>query len=256
MVSTSGEIQLRHVQKVFTREGYEDVKVLEDVTVIVPAGSFVSIIGASGCGKTTLLRLMAGLDQPSSGGIYVDGNQVTKPHHERGFVFQQARLFPWLNLYDNIAFGLRARGLYQQEKGVVGEWIELVGLTGFEKAHPHQLSGGMQQRVALARALVNNPKVLLMDEPLGALDSLTRELMQDELLRIWQAKGTTMVMVTHDVEEAIYLSEKILVMTPTNAHIEKMVEVPLPYPRNRESGEFRELKTQILQFLNIKSRFC
>ncbi len=251
----SGEIRMQNVRKVFESEGYENVKALDQVSVTMAAGSFVSVVGASGCGKTTLLRLIAGLERPSGGSIFIDGNEVTGPHHERGLVFQQAKLFPWLNLYDNIAFGLRARGLYEEERDIVGELIELVGLTGFEKAYPHHLSGGMQQRGALARALANRPKVLLMDEPLGALDSLTREVMQDELLNIWKSRGTTMVMVTHDVEEAIYLSEKILVMTPANSRIEKVVDVSLPYPRVRESREFRTMKEQILQVLNIKSRF-
>lgn len=251
----SGAIRMQNVQKIFESEGYENVRALDQVSVTMAAGSFVSIVGASGCGKTTLLRLIAGLERPSGGSIFVDDREVTGPHRERGLVFQQAKLFPWLNLHENIAFGLRARGLYEQEKGIVGELIDLVGLTGFEKAYPHHLSGGMQQRAALARALANRPKVLLMDEPLGALDSLTREVMQDELLNIWQSRGTTMVMVTHDVEEAVYLSEKILVMTPINSRIEKIVDVAMAYPRARESQEFRRIKEQIMQVLNIKSRF-
>ncbi|MDF2929263.1 MAG: ssuB 3 [Anaerospora sp.] len=194
-----GEIKVEGVVKRFPQQDAEDIVALSGIDLTVGAGEFVSLIGPSGCGKSTLLRLIAGLNGAEEGNLYIDDEAISKPSYERGLVFQN---------------------------------IELVGLSAFHKSYPHQLSGGMAQRASLARALVNHPKVLLLDEPLGALDAFTRMNMQDELIRIWQERQTTMIMVTHDVDEAIYLSDRVIVMTPRPAKIESYIEVTLPRPRN------------------------
>lgn len=247
-----GEISITGIVRTFQNPDPkgEDVVALKGLNLNVQPGTFVSLIGPSGCGKTTLLRLIAGLDTPNSGELFLDNTQITKPSHERGFVFQSANLFPWLTVRDNIAFGLRARHEYKTNKNTVDEFIDLVGLKGFEKSYPHQLSGGMRQRVSLARALVGHPKVLLLDEPLGALDAFTRMNMQDEILRIWQEHHMTMVMVTHDVDEAVYLSDRVVVMSPRPAKIEKVIDIKLSRPRARNLDEFLQYRTKILEILN------
>ncbi len=250
MVKT-GEIKAKDISKIFTSND-EDVIALSKVSVDIEAGEFVSLVGPSGCGKTTFLRLIAGLDSPTSGKILLDEEEIIGTSYERGLVFQSAKLFPWMNIHENIAFGLKARGIYKENKSEVSEFIDLVGLKGFEKSLPHHLSGGMQQRVSLARALINHPKVLLMDEPLGALDALTRVNMQDEILKIWQTRNTTMMMVTHDVEEAIYLSDKVIVMTPRPAKVETIIDVELKRPRDRDTKDFIDLKNKILKILDFK----
>ncbi len=200
-------LSISGVSKQFTNPQGEVITALSNVDLDIAPGSFISLIGPSGCGKSTLLRLIAGLIQPDSGTLTLDGAPITKPGSDRGFMFQDHTLFPWLTIYDNIAFGLRAQGVFQEKEASVKEFIDLVGLAGFEKYYPHQLSGGMCQRASLARALVGHPKVLLLDEPLGALDAFTRMNIQDEILRIWKEHSMTMIMVTHDVDEAVYLSE-------------------------------------------------
>ena len=207
-------LSISGVSKQFTNPQGEVITALSNVGLDIAPGSFISLIGPSGCGKSTLLRLIAGLIQPDSGTLTLDGAPITKPGSDRGFMFQDHTLFPWLTIYDNIAFGLRAQCVFQEKEASVKEFIDLVGLTGFEKYYPHQLSGGMCQRASLARALVGHPKVLLLDEPLGALDAFTRMNIQDEILRIWKEHSTTMIMVTHDVDEAVYLSSRVVVMTP------------------------------------------
>lgn len=224
------------------------------VLLFIAIGSFISLIGPSGCGKTTLLRCIAGLEVPTSGTVTVDGEKVTKPRSDRGFAFQQANLFPWLSIKDNISFGLRARGIYRQRKDDVQKFINLVGLSGFEKSYPHQLSGGMNQRASLARALVGHPKILLLDEPLGALDAFTRMTMQDEILRIRQENSMTMVMVTHDVDEAVYLSDYIIVMTPRPAKVEKIIKIEMSHPRARGQDVFLQYRTEILKILNYAGK--
>lgn len=246
-----GEIKAVGVSKVFASND-EDVVALSKISVDIKSGEFVSLVGPSGCGKTTFLRLIAGLESATEGEITLDDEKIVSTSYERGLVFQSAKLFPWMNIYENIAFGLKARGIYKENKSRVSEFIDLVGLSGFKYSYPHHLSGGMQQRVSLARALINNPKVLLLDEPLGALDALTRVNMQSEIAKIWQKRKTTMVMVTHDVEEAIYLSDKIIVMTPRPARVESIVDIDLDRPRNRDSREFINLKNMILNKLNFK----
>lgn len=251
MVEKRGGIEANRVTKIFSGTK-EDVIALNKVDLNIEAGAFVSLVGPSGCGKTTLLRLIAGLENPTNGKIYLDKEEIKGTSYERGLVFQSAKLFPWMTIHENIAFGLKARKVYSEKENQVGEFIDLVGLNGFENSYPHHLSGGMQQRVSLARALINHPKVLLMDEPLGALDALTRVNMQDEIIKIWKLRNTTMVMVTHDVEEAIYLSDKIIVMTPRPAKIECVVDVKLDRPRNRDRKEFIDLKNDILKILDFK----
>lgn len=247
----SGEIKISQVTKIFNQGEAEEVTALNGVDFTIPAGSFVSLIGPSGCGKTTLLRCIAGLESPTSGEVIVDGTKITKPGSDRGFAFQQANLFPWLTIRDNIAFGLRARHIYKERKKDVDEFINLVGLKGFEKSYPHQLSGGMNQRASLARALVGHPKILLLDEPLGALDAFTRMTMQDEIIRLWQEHKTTMVMVTHDVDEAVYLADKIVIMDKRPGRIKEVIEVPLERPRQRESREFLDFQDEVEKRLGV-----
>jgi len=224
---------------------------LNDVTLSIAAGELVSLVGPSGCGKSTLLRLIAGLDSPNSGELWVGNERIEAPSAERGLVFQDPNLFPWLTVRKNIEAGLVARGVLDQKRGEVEEYARLVGLAGFEDAFPHHLSGGMAQRAALARALINHPKVLLLDEPLGALDAFTRMRMQDEVLRLWEARGTTMVLVTHDIDEAIYMSNRIVIMTPRPGRIERIIPVELEFPRERNSAEFLKLRGDILEFLHF-----
>lgn len=250
----SGRIQIENLSKVFGENDEEKVVALDGVTAEIPEGSFVSLIGPSGCGKTTLLRCIAGLETPTDGTVIVDGEKVTKPRSDRGFAFQQANLFPWLSIKDNISFGLRARGIYKQRKDDVQKFINLVGLKGFEKSFPHQLSGGMNQRASLACALVGHPKILLLDEPLGALDAFTRMTMQDEILRIRQENSMTMVMVTHDIDEAVYLSDYIIVMTPRPAKVEKIIKIEMSHPRARGQDVFLQYRTEILTILNYAGK--
>lgn len=229
------------------------VEALKDINLEIRRGEFLSIIGPSGCGKTTLLRLIGGLDLPQAGEILLDGNPIKGPDSQRGYVFQQGSLFPWLTVEQNIASGLKARHVYKQNKELVPQFINMIGLNGFEKSYPHQISGGMAQRVAIARALINDPKVLLLDEPMGALDSFTRADIQDKLLEIRKQNEATMVLVTHDVDEAIYLSDRIVIMTPRPGKISEIFEVKLPHPRERGGSEFMNLRRNILDRFHLAS---
>lgn len=244
-------ISIAGVGKRFTNVQGETVQALSNINLEVPTGSFISLIGPSGCGKSTLLRLIAGLITPEEGALTLDGNPIEKPGSDRGFMFQQHTLFPWLTIRDNVAFSLKAQGIYKETADRVDEFIDLVGLKGFEKYYPHQLSGGMCQRASLARAIVSHPKVLLLDEPLGALDAFTRMNMQDELLRIWKERNMTMVMVTHDVDEAIYLSDTIVVMSPRPGRITEIVNVNLSRPRARSHPDFLRYRGKVLQLLDF-----
>ncbi len=245
-----GGLSVLGVGKRFPRAGEEDLVALDGVDLEVEAGSFISLIGPSGCGKSTLLRLIAGLDTADEGVISMDGQEIKGTSYERGLVFQDPTLFPWLDIYENVAFGLKARKIWRRDRHKVDEYIRLVGLTGFEKSYPHQLSGGMCQRASLARALVGKPKILLLDEPLGALDAFTRMNMQDEILRIWKEESMTMVMVTHDVDEAIYLSDRVVVMSPRPAKIERIIDVGMGRPRDRSSPDFLNYRAKILNILH------
>jgi NitT/TauT family transport system ATP-binding protein/sulfonate transport system ATP-binding protein len=244
-------IHARGVSKVFRTADGALVAALDQLTFSVDPGAMVALIGPSGCGKTTLLRLIAGLDTPTSGQLLFGSAPISGPGAERGLVFQDPNLFPWLTVRRNVQVGPLARGVLGQHAGDVEEFIRWVGLEEFADAYPHQLSGGMAQRAALARALVNRPGVLLLDEPLGALDQFTRMRMQDEVLRLWQAGGTTMVLVTHDIDEAIYMSDRIVLMTPRPGRIERVIDVPLPRPRQRVSPQFLELRASILEMLHF-----
>jgi sulfonate transport system ATP-binding protein len=248
-----GEIKIEDVHKTFQNPDStkEDVIALNGFSLDIRPGSFVSLIGPSGCGKSTLLRLIGGLDVPTKGRLFLDEKEIKKPGSDRGFAFQGSNLFPWLTVEKNIAFGLKARRIYRQKKEDVKEYIKLVGLEGFEKSYPHQLSGGMQQRASLARALVGHPAVLLLDEPLGALDAFTRMNLQDEILEIWKQHSMTMVMVTHDVDEAIYMSDQVVVMSARPSKVEAVVDIDLPRPRARGRDTFQEYRKKILDILNL-----
>lgn len=241
-----GNINIQKINKSFG-----DVKVLNDFSLDIKPGSFVSLIGPSGCGKSTLLRIIGGLEEASNGSVILDGEKITKAGSDRGFAFQGSNLFPWLTVKDNISFGLKARKIYREKKQDVTDIINLVGLKGFETSYPHQISGGMQQRASLARALVGHPKVLLLDEPLGALDAFTRMNLQDEILRIKNENDMTMLMVTHDVDEAIYMSDKVVVMSARPSRVEAVVDIDLPYPRIRVQDTFTIYRNKILEYLDL-----
>ena len=242
----AGTLHIDHLSKAYTVNG-DVLPVLADITLTVRPGEFVSIVGSSGCGKSTLLRLIVGLEAPYQGEVLLDGRRVVGTSLDRGIVFQEHRLFPWLTVEQNIALGLLNAPLTERDKATsVQDHIALVGLQGFETAYPHQRSGGMSQRVAIARALVNRPEVLLLDEPFGALDALTRAHLQQELHRIWQAEGITMILVTHDVEEAIYLGDQVVVMAPRPGRVRRIVPVALAHPRDRASLAFARLKEDVL----------
>lgn len=223
---------------------------LQPTDLTVGPGEFVAILGPSGCGKSTLLRIVAGLDAPSGGSLALDATPILGPGAERGMVFQSYTLFPWLTVSENIAYGLRERGVpVAEQRAIVARFIARTGLKGFENHWPKQLSGGMQQRCALARALANDPEILLLDEPFGALDHQTRELMQELLLEIWQADRKTVLFVTHDIDEAIFLASRVLVMSARPGRIKSEVAVPLPYPRDwmvKTTPEFAALKARLM----------
>ena len=232
-------------------------RALEPTSLEVPDNDFVTILGPSGCGKSTLLRLVAGLDRPTTGRIILNGKPVIGPGPDRGMVFQSYTLFPWLNVADNIAFGLREKGVAKEQRGdTVREWLGRIGLTGFEHHYPKQLSGGMQQRTAIARALANEPAILLLDEPFGALDNQTRALMQELLLRVWERERKTVLFVTHDIEEAIFLGSRVLVMTARPGRIKAEVTVDLPHPRHytiKTSPEFSALKARLTEEIRVEA---
>lgn len=242
---------IRDLSKSFRSTDGGTMLALDGITLSVSAGEMVSLIGPSGCGKSTLLRLVAGLDQPSSGELTIGAEPILRPSAERGLMFQDHNLFPWLSVRRNIQTGLVARGVLHRHRAEVDEYLRLVGLEGFANLYPHQLSGGMAQRAALARALINNPKVLLLDEPLGALDQFTRMRMQDEVLRLWQARGTMMILVTHDIDEAIYMSDRIVIMTPRPGRVERVIEIDQQRPRQRNARWFLELRAEILEMLHF-----
>jgi sulfonate transport system ATP-binding protein len=232
----SGTVEIRIAQKAFAASQGR-LLALRDISLTINPGEFVCVVGGSGCGKTTLLRIIAGLEIEYEGAVFLDGKQITGTGLDRGVVFQEHRLLSWLNVHDNVAFGLA--GLPPDERNRdIRHYISLVGLDEFEYEYPHHLSGGMSQRVAIARALVGRPEVLLLDEPFASLDALTRMRMQQEILRIWQAEGTTVVLVTHDIEEAVYLADRVVIMSQQPGTIRNVLPVRLPRPRDRTDREF------------------
>jgi NitT/TauT family transport system ATP-binding protein len=243
-------LDVSRVSHRFTFNG-EPLPVLNNVSLHVNPGEFVALLGPSGCGKSTLLRLIAGLEPPISGHITANGAEITGPDPSRILMFQDATLYPWRTVWDNAALGLEARGLLKTQRGKVDDALNLVGLGTFARAYPRQLSGGMAQRVALARALVNDPSLLLLDEPLAKLDSLTRIAMQAELIRLWQETGFTGILVTHDVEEALFLAERVIVFSDRPASVKSEVVVDRPYPRHRGDPYLADLRRRILEDLGL-----
>jgi len=243
------ELSFSNIRKSFPVSGSKaGVVALDDVSFSVVGKEFVCLLGPSGCGKSTMLKMAAGLEFPDSGRVTDGGDAIRRPHPDRAMVFQDYALFPWLTVEENIAFGLEVNGMEQQEvRQKISRFVALVGLTGFEKAHPHQLSGGMKQRVGIARVLAMSPKVLLMDEPFGALDAFTRMEMQEELINLWQSAPFTTVFVTHDVEEAVYLADRIVVMTSRPGRLKTIVPVPLARPRLRTDPDFVRIRNHVLK---------
>lgn len=247
MNSQSGYISVKNLHKKYARIKQSDIHVLDGISFEVERGEFICIVGGSGCGKSTLLRLMSGLDSEYDGQIIIDNEQIRKPDRKRGVVFQEPRLFPWMTVENNIGFvmnGVKREAVKERSRQV----IELVGLKGFERAYPKELSGGMAQRVNIARALVNEPEILFLDEPFGALDALTRIQLQNELLNIRQKRRKTMLLVTHDIEEAVFLADKIIVLGNRPARILDIVEVNLPGLRDRSAESFLKIRRKIYRY--------
>jgi NitT/TauT family transport system ATP-binding protein len=243
-------IELRGVSKQFELQG-QRIEALRDANLRLGKGEFVCLIGASGCGKSTLLRIVAGFEQPTRGEALMWGKPIAGPAPDRGMVFQDYGLFPWLTVRRNIGFGPAARGLAAAEVSAIAErFISLVGLQRFAEAYPHQLSGGMKQRVAIARVLANDAEVVLMDEPFGALDAMTRERLQDELLDIWQRTGLTVMFVTHSIEEAIFLADRVVVMSPGPGRIETEMKIDLPRPRDVSAPDFNDIRRELSRMLH------
>lgn len=241
--SAASNLTIENLNKNY-RVASGEINALQGIDLSIREGEFVSIVGSSGCGKSTLLRIISGLENGYSGEVRIGGAKIGGPGLDRGMVFQEHRLIPWLTVEQNVAFGLNGLESCRRDT-IVREHLELVGLAGFAGTLPHQLSGGMAQRVAIARALVNNPQLLLLDEPFGALDALTRIQLQQEILRIWEQERTTMVLVTHDIDEAIYLGDRVVIMSSRPGTIRKIVPVPLPRPRDRSSFDFVQIRKEI-----------
>jgi len=231
----------------------DDVRVLEDMDLDVHEGELVCILGPSGCGKSTLLNIVAGFLPPTSGSVRIDGEEVRGPNPRRIFVFQERGVFPWLTVEGNIGFGLGRLSRQERERRIA-QYVQLVGLNGFEKAYPHELSGGMKQRVEVARALAVDPDMLYLDEPFGALDSITRLVMRGELLRIWQAEKKTILFVTHDIEESVQLADRVVILSARPARIRRIVEIDLPHPRDLSSRRYLELRDGIFEEIGLAHR--
>lgn len=245
-------LKLYNVSKSFAKiETDEVTHALTSVTTSMESGEFISMVGPSGCGKSTMLRLVAGLIQPTTGKLTVNDKEIGDPGPDRGMMFQKATLFPWLTVYDNIAFSLKMQGKLKGKEDKVEKMIEVIGLQDFRTDYPGQLSGGMAQRVALVRCLINEPEILLLDEPLGALDAFTRMNMQDEILKIWHEKQQLALMVTHDVDEAIYMGTRVLVMDAHPGRVIADITIDLPFPRDRSSRKFVEYRNDILNKLHF-----
>lgn len=247
--SARAKISIRGLTKVYPR-GSDELRVLAGIDLDVAAGEFVCLLGPSGCGKSTLLNVVGGFEPPTSGTVEIDGAPVTGPSPRRVFVFQEYGIFPWATTWENVSLGLHDRPHDEQER-LTRRYVDLVGLSGFETSYPHELSGGMRQRVALARALAVTPDVVYMDEPLGALDSLTRLQMRGELLRLWRSEEMTILFVTHDVDESIQLADRVVVMSPRPGRIADVVHVTMPHPRDVGSAEYGRVKNRLYELLGV-----
>ena len=246
-----GEVTVRHLSKTFTLNG-QPLPVLNDLNLSIRSGESLAIVGASGSGKTTLLRILAGLEEADGGDVLIDGRRISGVGTERAVIFQEPRLLPWLTVIDNIGFGLETRGLSRDAaRGVAQRYVDLVGLSGFESAYPRQLSGGMAQRVGIARALAVQPEILLLDEPLGALDAMTKIGMQQELARIWKDEDVTTVLVTHDLEEAIFLADRILILPREKAGEPRLIDIDLPRHRDRSAPGFVRQREELLGLFGL-----
>lgn len=247
--SAKKKVAVRELFMTFLTNGKE-VRVLENINLEVYEGELVCVLGPSGCGKSTLLNIVAGFLPPSSGTVSIDGEEVRGPDARRIFVFQERGVFPWLTVEGNIGFGLAKLSSAEKARRIA-HYVQLVGLEGFEKAYPQELSGGMKQRVEVARALAVNPDVLFLDEPFGALDSITRLVMRGELLRIWEAERKTILFVTHDIEESVQLADRIVVLSNRPARIQRIVEIDLPHPRDLSSPRYLELRDSIFEEIGL-----
>lgn len=241
-------IKINNVKKTFSLKS-EDIEVLKDINLEINDGDFISIVGPSGCGKSTLLKIILGLDDVTSGELTINGKSVEETNStEVGIIFQESRLFPWKTVEKNIEFGIVDKSLTkEQKKELIAQYIKLIGLEGFERALPNQLSGGMKQRVSIARTLINKPQILLLDEPFGALDAFTKINLQNEVLKIWEKEKSTMIIVTHDIDEAIFLGTKVVVMSPKPGIIQKVFDIDLPRPRDRTSNDFSYYRKKIFK---------
>lgn len=251
-MSMQPKVVFEKVNKVFERRG-ADLEVLANIDLSVAPGEFVCLLGPSGCGKSTLLNISGGFEQPTSGRVLIDGEPVQGPNPRRVFVFQEYGIFPWASVWDNVALGLRHLSKDEQHT-IVAQVIDLVGLTGFESTYPQELSGGMKQRVEVARALAVDPDVIFMDEPFGALDSLTRLSLRSELIRIWRKSGKTILFVTHDVDESIQLAQRIVVFSDRPGSIKEIIPVPLEHPRDLGSPEYGQIKNHLYDLLGVSHK--
>jgi ABC-type nitrate/sulfonate/bicarbonate transport system ATPase subunit len=243
-------IEINRVSKQFEDGEGGVVEALRSTSLDIMEGEFVVVVGPSGCGKSTLLNMLGGFESPSAGQLRVNGEPISGPNIQRGMVFQDYALFPWLNVIDNVMFGLRKTHSKAEARETAMKWLELVGLSEFAQKHPEHLSGGMKQRVAIARTFATDPKVILMDEPFGALDALTRRFLQQQLLKIWSDHRKTAVFITHSVQEAVYLATRVIVMTARPGHVKLDKKIDLPYPRKVTSAEFRENEATIFEALD------
>jgi len=246
-----GKLEIRNLNQSFRKDDGSDLVVLDQISFDVEDKEFVCILGSSGCGKTTLLRLIAGLDEAQSGSIVLDGEKMRGTSSKVGMVFQEYSLFPWRTVIDNIAFGLEMQGVPLNERSRVAEhYLKLVNLAQFRDSYPTELSGGMRQRVAVTRALALDPVLLLMDEPFGALDAQTRNMLQKELLEIWEKTKKTIIFITHSVDEAVFLADRIVVLTPRPGRVCEIIPLVLPRPRDRTSVEFAKVRRHVLDLIN------
>ncbi len=247
-------LKIDHISKCFLKGGQEQVESLSDISFEVKDSEFICILGPSGCGKTTLLRIIAGLDSPSSGHVLMNETIIDRPSPKLGMIFQDYSLFPWLTVSENIAFGLEMQGIGKDRiQTVVDNYLSLAGLAGFGNSYPYELSGGMRQRVAVVRALAMEPVVLLMDEPFGALDAQTRNKLQHDLIDIWDKTRKTILFVTHSVDEAVFLADRIVVLSPRPGHICEIIPIQQSRPRDRTSVEFAKIRRHVLELINQKS---